>query len=140
MTRRALYVLAYDVAKPSRLRKVHRTVKRFATGGQKSVFECLLTPAEREELLAEAGAIIDEDEDRLMLFRVEKRAQAGAARDRGRRRPIRISSMSDRKRAGNRDSRGGRLLREGREQAAATSDGNLANDANRQVLGQDAPN
>ena len=75
MTRRALYVVAYDVAKPSRLRKVHRTVKRFATGGQKSVFECLLTPAEREELLAEAGAIIDEDEDRLMLFRVEKRAQ-----------------------------------------------------------------
>ena len=75
MTLRALYVVAYDVAKPSRLRKVHQTVRRFATGGQKSVFECFLTPAEREELLAEAGAIIDEEEDRLMLFRVEERAQ-----------------------------------------------------------------
>ena len=48
MTRRALYIVAYDVAKPSRLRKVHRTVKRFATGGQKSVFE--------------SGTIINEDE------------------------------------------------------------------------------
>ena len=75
MTRRALYIVAYDVAKPSRLRKVRQTVKRFATGGQKSVFECFLTPSERDELLAEAGAIIDEDEDRLMLFRVEERAQ-----------------------------------------------------------------
>ena len=75
MTRRALYVVAYDIAKPSRLRKVRQTVKRFATGGQKSVFECFLTPSEREELLAEAGAIIDEEEDRLMLFRVEERAK-----------------------------------------------------------------
>ena len=75
MTRRALYVVAYDVAKPSRLRKVHRTVKRFATGGQKSVFECFLTSSEREDLLTEARAIIDEDKDRLMLFRVEERAQ-----------------------------------------------------------------
>lgn len=75
MTRRVLYIAAYDVSEPSRLRKVHHVVKRFATGGQKSVFECFLTPSEREELLAEAGAIIDEDEDRLMLFRVEERAQ-----------------------------------------------------------------
>ena len=75
MTRRVLYIAAYDVAEPSRLRKVRHVVKRFATGGQKSVFECFLTPSERKELLAEARALIDEDEDRLALFRVEERAR-----------------------------------------------------------------
>ena len=75
MTRRVLYIAAYDVSKPSRLRKVRGVVKRFATGGQKSVFECFLTPSEREELLADARAILDEDEDRLALLRVEERAR-----------------------------------------------------------------
>ena len=75
MTRRVLYIAAYDVSEPSRLRKIHHVVKRFATGGQKSVFECFLTPSEREELLAEARALIDEDEDRLALLRVEERAR-----------------------------------------------------------------
>ena len=75
MTKRVLYIAAYDVAEPSRLRQVHHVVKRFATGGQKSVFECFLTPSEREELLAEARALIDENEDRLALLRVEERAR-----------------------------------------------------------------
>lgn len=75
MTRRALYIAAYDVSEPARLRKVHQVVKRFATGGQKSVFECFLTPAEREELLGDARAVLDEDEDRLALLRVEERTQ-----------------------------------------------------------------
>lgn len=75
MTKRVLYIAAYDVSEPARLRKVHHVIKRFATGGQKSVFECFLTPSEREELLAEAGALMDEDEDRLALVRVEERAR-----------------------------------------------------------------
>ena len=75
MTRRVLYIAAYDVSKPARLRKVHHVVKRFATGGQKSVFECFLTPSEREVLLAEVRAILDENEDRLALLRVEERAR-----------------------------------------------------------------
>ena len=44
MSKRALYIATYDVADPTRLRKVHHVVKRFATGGQKSVFECFLNP------------------------------------------------------------------------------------------------
>ena len=75
MTKRVLYIAAYDVAEPARLRKIHHVIKRFATGGQKSVFECFLTPSEREELLAEAGALMDEGEDRLALLRVEERAR-----------------------------------------------------------------
>ena len=75
MTKRALYIAAYDVSDPSRLRKVHQVVKRFATGGQKSVFECFLTPAEREVLLADARELLDEHEDRLALLRVEQRTR-----------------------------------------------------------------
>ena len=75
MTKRVLHIAAYDVSDPSRLRKVHHVVKRFATGGQKSVFECFLTPAEREVLLADARELLDEDEDRLALLRVEQRAR-----------------------------------------------------------------
>lgn len=75
MPKRALYIAAYDVAEPSRLRKVHHVVKRFATGGQKSVFECFLTPSEREALLTEVRALMDHDEDRLALLRVEERAR-----------------------------------------------------------------
>lgn len=75
MTKRVLYIAACDVSDPSRLRKVHHVIKRFATDGQKSVFECFLTPSEREELLADARAVIDEDEDRLALIRIEERAR-----------------------------------------------------------------
>ena len=75
MPKRVLYIAAYDVSDPGRLRKVHTTIKRYATGGQKSVFECFLTSAERRALLDEARSIIDEDEDRLALLRIEERAQ-----------------------------------------------------------------
>ncbi len=75
MTKRVLHIAAYDVAEPARLRKIHHVIKRFATGGQKSVLECFLTPSEREELLAEAGALMNEGEDRLELLRVEERAR-----------------------------------------------------------------
>ncbi len=75
MTKRVLYIAAYDVSEPARLRKVHHVVKRFATGGQKSVFECFLTPSEREELLAGAREILNEDEDRMALLRIEPRAR-----------------------------------------------------------------
>lgn len=75
MTKRVLYLVAYDISHPSRLRKVHKVVKRYATGGQKSVFECFLTPPERKALLAEACSLLDEQEDRLGLIRIEERTQ-----------------------------------------------------------------
>ena len=75
MTKRVLHIAAYDIANPARLRKVHQVVRRFATGGQKSVFECFLTPSQRRELLAETCLLIDRDEDCLALLRVEERAQ-----------------------------------------------------------------
>lgn len=74
MSNRSLFIAAYDIANPSRLRQVRLAVKAYASGGQKSVFECFLTPAERETLLAKVRKIINEAEDQFALLRVEKRA------------------------------------------------------------------
>ncbi len=73
MSKRILYIAAYDIADPCRLRHALVALKRYATGGQKSVFECFLTDAERAALLREIAAIIDFDEDRFMLLRLATR-------------------------------------------------------------------
>lgn len=75
MLKRPLFIAAYDVADPARRRRVHGAVNAYATGGQKSVFECFLTPPERKALLMQAWRIIDEGEDRFALLRVEQRAE-----------------------------------------------------------------
>ena len=75
MTTRGLYIAAYDVSDRKRLRQVHQVVKGYATGGQKSVFECFLTPRERSTLAADACSIMAPDEDRFMLLRIEERTQ-----------------------------------------------------------------
>ncbi len=72
MTRR-LYLAAYDVACPKRLRRVLKVVKGHATGGQKSVFECWLTAAERRALLRETRALLRRGEDRFLLLRLDPR-------------------------------------------------------------------
>lgn len=75
MPARKLYLAAYDVAEPGRLQKVHKAVKQHATGGQKSVFECYLTPLEYRDLIVQARSLIDEGEDRFALLRIEERTQ-----------------------------------------------------------------
>jgi CRISPR-associated protein Cas2 len=73
MPKRVLYLAAYDVSEPARLRQALHVVKGYATGGQKSVYECFLTDGEREDLLDRVRGVIDIDEDRFMLLRVETR-------------------------------------------------------------------
>ena len=75
MPKRPLFIAAYDVASPARLRRVHKVVKAYATGGQKSVFECFLSSQERKALLTQVRRLIDEREDRFALLRVEERAE-----------------------------------------------------------------
>jgi CRISPR-associated protein Cas2 len=74
MSQRALFVAAYDVADPSRLRAALRVLRHYATGGQKSVFECFLTPSEKASLLAEVQEVIDLSEDRFLLIRLDPRS------------------------------------------------------------------
>lgn len=74
MSRRTLYIAAYDISSPVRLREGLRVLKDYATGRQKSVFECFLSPAEKHTLLSRMGAVIDRAEDRFFLLRLDPRS------------------------------------------------------------------
>ncbi|MBC7162682.1 CRISPR-associated endonuclease Cas2 [Immundisolibacter sp.] len=78
MPDRALHLAAYDVACPRRLQAALDLVRAYATGGQKSVYECFLTPAEKGALLADMAALLDSRCDRFFLLRLDPRAQTVA--------------------------------------------------------------
>ena len=67
---RQLYLVAYDVRHPKRLRQAHHILKDFACGGQKSAFECYLTRAERKELTRRVEQCLDTNEDALLIIRL----------------------------------------------------------------------
>ncbi len=71
---RRLHLAAYDVRDPTRLRGALQVVREYATGGQKSVYECFLTPAERAALIADMAALLA-PEDSFMLVRLDPRMQ-----------------------------------------------------------------
>jgi CRISPR-associated protein Cas2 len=75
METRSLYLAAYDVTDPRRLRKALGLVKGYSTGGQKSVHECFLTISERERLLRDMAAVLEEAEDSFLLLRLDPRAR-----------------------------------------------------------------
>lgn len=70
---RQLFLVAYDIRQPRRLYKVHQVLKDYASGGQKSAYECYLSHAERRELLHRAIDVIDKDEDTLLVIRLVSR-------------------------------------------------------------------
>ena len=63
----SLHLAAYDIRTPQRLRRCHRILMDYACGGQKSVFECYLTPTERQTLLERVSQVLDLEEDRFLL-------------------------------------------------------------------------
>ncbi len=71
--KRHLYLAAYDIADPKRLHRMLVTVKGYATGGQKSVFECWLTERERVCLLQTSHEQMNRKEDRFFLLRLDPR-------------------------------------------------------------------
>lgn len=75
MTQRILYIAAYDVSDPGRLREALKALKGYASGRQKSVFECFLTAAERRVLLGEMRGLLDPFEDRFVLLRLDPRGK-----------------------------------------------------------------
>ncbi len=70
---RDLYLVAYDVADERALRRMLKLVKGYATGGQKSVFECWLNAAERRGMLDAAGRTICVETDRFLIIRLDPR-------------------------------------------------------------------
>jgi CRISPR-associated protein Cas2 len=75
MSQRQLHLAAYDVASPSRLRRALAVLRGYSTGGQKSVFECFLTEVEKRDLLSAVGEVIDPDEDRFFVMRLDPRSK-----------------------------------------------------------------
>lgn len=73
MTTRPLYIAAYDVSDDERLRDALRVLRNYATGGQKSVFECFLSEAEKRSLLADIAVVLDPEQDRFFLIRLDPR-------------------------------------------------------------------
>ncbi len=70
---RTIYLVAYDVSDPRRLGRVHRFMQGWKVGGQKSFYECWLTPAERETVLSGLKALIEPEQDRVHLFQLDPR-------------------------------------------------------------------
>jgi CRISPR-associated protein Cas2 len=70
MTNRQLYLAAYDISCNRRLRRALYILRGFASGGQKSVFECFLTASEKAQLLEEISLVIDPVEDRFILLKL----------------------------------------------------------------------
>ena len=75
MSDRDFFLAAYDVADHRRRRAALKLARGYATGGQRSVHECFLTPAERGELLLNLADVLDEGEDRFVLLRLDPRAR-----------------------------------------------------------------
>ncbi len=72
MLQRKLHLAAYDVSSPTRLRKVLNVVKDYATGGQKSAYECYLTQKEVKQLLHRVASTLNPDEDRFSCVELKQ--------------------------------------------------------------------
>jgi CRISPR-associated protein Cas2 len=74
---RTLYLVAYDVRKPSRLRAALKILKDYASGGQKSAFECYLSAGEKNELLERIRTVLDLTVDAFVVTRMTQRESVG---------------------------------------------------------------
>lgn len=72
---RTLYIIAYDISDDRRLAKVHYFLKSFATGGQKSVYECYLTDSELQKVINKLEILIHPFEDRIHIFTLDGRSK-----------------------------------------------------------------
>jgi CRISPR-associated protein Cas2 len=70
---RTLYLICYDVSSPRRLYRVRKYLLGFKVGGQKSFFECWLTPAELREVRRTLSDLLDLAEDRAHIFQLDPR-------------------------------------------------------------------
>ncbi len=68
--------IAYDIRSPKRWRQVNRIVRGYGGRLQFSVFECLLSETQLEELRAKLDPVLDHHEDRLMIARLCARCSA----------------------------------------------------------------
>ncbi len=70
---RTLYLVCYDIRCPRRLYRTHRYLLGYKVGGQKSSFECWLTPAELREVQQTLQTLLLQSEDRAHIFQLDPR-------------------------------------------------------------------
>lgn len=76
MSYRTLYLVCYDICDHRRLYRVHRYLQGYKVGGQKSFFECWLTPPELKEVERTLDDLMVETEDRVHIFQLDPRMAA----------------------------------------------------------------
>jgi CRISPR-associated protein Cas2 len=64
---RSVYLVCYDVANDKRLRKTYKTMRGYGDPLQYSVFRCELSRLEKQFMKEALWAILNWDEDRVML-------------------------------------------------------------------------
>jgi CRISPR-associated protein Cas2 len=62
------YILSYDIANAKRLRLMHKLAKAYGRPLQYSVFYCMLRREERVRLAARVQALINTQEDRVIIL------------------------------------------------------------------------
>jgi len=67
MSARNVYLVAYDVRDPKRLRRVHKTMTGYGDALQFSVFQCRLTAAEKQRMISDVSDVIHHKEDRILV-------------------------------------------------------------------------
>ena len=73
MSYRTLYLICYDICSPRRLYKIHYYLLAYKVGGQKSFFECWLTPPELREVQRTLGEMMDDTQDCVHIFQLDPR-------------------------------------------------------------------
>ena len=69
-----LTLVAYDIAEQKRLSRVAKVCENFGVRVQYSVFECRLDEAEFTEFWLQLLCEIDEEEDRLVAYKIDARS------------------------------------------------------------------
>lgn len=73
MSERSLFLVAYDIRDPKRLRAVFKKMNGFGDPLQFSVFQCELSPAERQLMISALAEIIHHVEDRILIADLGRR-------------------------------------------------------------------
>lgn len=64
---RRLYIVAYDICDPKRLRRVYKTMKGFGAHLQLSVFQCDLPEIDLVKMKAALVEVINHQEDHVLI-------------------------------------------------------------------------
>jgi CRISPR-associated protein Cas2 len=76
MASRHLFLVGYDISENKRRSRALRDVQQHALAGQKSFYECWLSVAELQKLMAVMRSRIDDDTDRVVFIRLDGRSQS----------------------------------------------------------------